>query len=101
MPKTITTEIEYAYEMNSAIVPNLNIQETDSEGNQNTVYKIRLSIQYELKTIDNELVEVKNVEHYSEASATMRTAEEVTEWVAANRDGFIAADKKELAGYGE
>lgn len=92
MPKPLDTRIvEYAYETHSAIVPNI---EKD-EG-----FSVRLTVSYELQDADSEFIDCRHIEHYSSISETRRTAAQVTAWVAANRDVFIAADKFNLAGYG-
>lgn len=61
----------------------------------------RLIIAYDILDADRKPVRQEIKIHTSEPSESRRTVAEVTEWAAANRDAFIAADKLELVGYQE
>jgi len=90
--KTITKTIAYAYVHSEAIIAN-----TDYEGQ----YRMRISFTYELLDQDRAFVEWAHVEHFSEPSETKFTTEQLQDWLNENRVAFIAADKLNLAGYGE
>ena len=96
MPK----QIEYAYECESTLTPNQLEIVDNGGGTFAEKYVIRLGIHYELKDANKTLLGKQIIQHYSEPSDTLRTAEQVTEWLCANRSNFILADKSLLAGYG-
>lgn len=103
-------EVVYVYVANTAQIDNLESTETveveieDEEGSrvvehEKTVYKTRLSIQYELKDADKALLGHKHQEYYSEPSDKMRSISEARAWVNDNIDSFIIAARKEYADY--
>ena len=99
--KTITTTIKYAYVKDIVLLPNILFEEKDEEGNDIRLYKTRLSISYDLKDSEGNPVEVAHREHFSDANDRMLSYDNYKAWQAENEAAFIAADKLELAGYGE
>lgn len=101
-------EVEYAYEVNSVLEPNKLINgfadgPNDANGNPTQIptvnYQTKLTINYELRDAGKIYLGNKGVDHLSDLSASMLTADQVTQWVATNRDNFILADKLLLSGY--
>ena len=93
-------EINGAFWTNINVTPNLEVKEVTAQG-VISVYKIFVIINYDLKNGGILPIGKAVREHFSDASETMRTVAQVTEWINTDLQVKIANDKLELAGYGE
>ena len=98
--KTVTINLKYAYVKDIVLLTNIPFTET-VEDETVTVYKQRLSFTYDLCDEDKNHIKDAHTEYYSVASETMLSYDQYTAWRNENEPLFIAADKLELAGYGE
>jgi len=101
--KTITTVLKYAFPYNYVLLPNLDFQAQNEEGETVTTYKSRLTISYDIldenRQVVNIPIEERTKHHYSDASEVMLTQEEIAQWDFDNRLAFVAADKLELINF--
>lgn len=102
--KTITTNLKYAYVKDIVLLPNIESKETrtieDSEQTYEVaVYKSRISISYDIKDENGDLVRVAHKEHYSDATENRLSYAEYKAWQVNNEADFIAADKLELVNF--
>lgn len=85
-----TRQVEYAYINGIIITPNV--------GKPDNTYQTRITITYELKTADKELISLKAVDHYVD-TVTKISSSQLSDLITANLDTFIATDKKDLSGF--
>lgn len=97
-----TREVQYAYRQSISIIGNEQLTDaamTDGIYTQVTNYKTRISISYELKDSNRQLLDTRQKDYFSDPSPTKWNDAQICAFVNENLANFIAAGKEEFSGY--
>ena len=101
-------QVEYAYEINTAVIYNMDVPAVPEiliEGQPAipavpASFKSRITITYELRLANKDMIGIKEVEHYIPHATRLNTSQKA-QLFKDNFKPFVQADKLELSGFME